>query len=255
MIDISKKRKKAETEAQRKRRGVANPQRTQEMRDRAASLRYMRKQKHPKEVEAILLEAGWKAALEQVCASQAIAAATKKREDAIAAVLDNCVHNFSAAKIRVRSGSPSFYEAPESLAAFSVAINNLRQAQSDLSEKIANEKAANPVSEEAHGPQAHGEGAAMLYVQQQVLGNPMLSPAQHAQWLREDIAGAEPGSELAAIGETLARFGIEAAIEEVLLQEAQSIQFMNEDVLPCEPIDARTMREITGRALPLRAVK
>jgi hypothetical protein len=96
------------------------------------------------------------------------------------------------------------------------------------------------------------DAAAMLYVQQHVLGNPGQSPDEHAQWLRDAIAGAAPGSPLAMIGETLARIGVEAAIEEVLLQEAQAVEYANQDVDPCLSVDARTMREVTGRALPLR---
>ena len=41
------KKTKAETEAQRKKRGAANPQRTQDVRDCASFLRYIRK--HPRE--------------------------------------------------------------------------------------------------------------------------------------------------------------------------------------------------------------
>jgi hypothetical protein len=98
-------------------------------------------------------------------------------------------------------------------------------------------------------------GTAMLYVQQLVLGNPGHSPDEHAQWLKDAIAGAEPDSPMAAIGRALETIGIEAAIEEVLLQEAQSIQFMNEDCLPDEPVTARVLREITGRAPKPRAVQ
>ncbi len=97
-------------------------------------------------------------------------------------------------------------------------------------------------------------GAAMLYVQQTVLGNPDQTPDEHARWLEGAIADAAPGSSLAEIGETLARIGVEAAIEEVMLQEAQSIQFMNEDCLPDGPIDARTLRAVIGSAPPLRVV-
>jgi hypothetical protein len=97
-------------------------------------------------------------------------------------------------------------------------------------------------------------GAAMLYVQQVVLGNPGISPGEIAQHLKDHIAGAEAASQLAAIGETLAAIGIKTAIEEVLLQEAQAIALANEDVDPCLHVDARTMREITGRALPLSLV-
>jgi hypothetical protein len=97
-------------------------------------------------------------------------------------------------------------------------------------------------------------GAAMLYVQQGVLGNPGISPGEIAQHLKDHIAGAGPASQLAAIGRALEIIGIETAIEEVLLQEAQAIAFANEDVDPCLHVDARTMREITGRALPLRVV-
>jgi hypothetical protein len=161
------------------------------------------------------------------------------REAAIKAVLDNCVHNFSAAKIKVRARDQSFYGSSESLASFSDAINTLRQAQRDYEDAKT---------------LTVGTGAAMLYVQQRVLGNPHISPDEHARWLKDAIAGAEPGSHLAMIGETLEPIGVEQAIEEVLLQEAQSFQFMNEDCLPDEPITARTMREVTGRALPLSLV-
>jgi hypothetical protein len=71
----------------------------------------------------------------------------------------------------------------------------------------------------------------------------------------ERSALPEPGSRLEMIGDALAPMGVEQAIEEILLQEAQSIQFMNEDCLPDEPIIARIMREVTGRTLPLRLVK
>lgn len=101
---------------------------------------------------------------------------------------------------------------------------------------------------------ATDEGAAMLYVQQIVLGNPGRSPDEHARWLKDAIAGAAPGSPLAPIGETLTRIGVETAIEEVILQEAQSIQFTNEDCLPDEPVTARILREVTGSAPPLRSV-
>jgi hypothetical protein len=94
----------------------------------------------------------------------------------------------------------------------------------------------------------------MLYVQGIVLGNPDRSPYEHAQWFKDAIASAAPGSPMAAIGRALESIGIEAAIEEVLLQEAQSIQFMNEDCLPDEPITARVWREYTGSAPKPRVV-
>jgi hypothetical protein len=98
------------------------------------------------------------------------------------------------------------------------------------------------------------EATALLYVQAIVLSSPDKSRAEHAQWLNDVIAGAEPGSSMALNGEALTAFGgIEKAIEEVLLQEAQAEAFANEDVDPCLHVDARTMREITGE--PLRLVK
>ncbi len=73
---------KAETAAQREKRGAANPRRTQDARDRASFFRYA--QKHPEEMiafarfiveeasdESKLIDAGWREVLVQVVAEKA----------------------------------------------------------------------------------------------------------------------------------------------------------------------------------------